>query len=103
VPYALRHSIATILYKDDTRKDDDTAHQLGHNKSMKATYLNLDEDSLKARARKLWIKTKSLPPEEREKLQIEIQEHKKEIEKMQKDFQDFSEMVMKSMPKLQKT
>jgi integrase len=69
VPYALRHSIATILYKDDSRKDDDTAHQLGHNKSMKATYLNLDESSLKARARKLWIKTKPLTKDERDKLE----------------------------------
>jgi len=42
VPYALRHSVATILYKDDKRKDDDTAKQLGHSKSMKATYMNLN-------------------------------------------------------------
>ena len=54
VPYQLRHSIATILYGDDKRKDDDTANQLGHTKSMKTTYMNLDEDKIKEKARTLW-------------------------------------------------
>ena len=80
VPYALRHSIATLLYADDTRKDDDTANQLGHNKSMKGTYMNLDEGKLKAQARKLWIKTKPI-------VQLnddEITDLKKEMENMKK-------------------
>jgi len=72
VPYALRHSIATLLYKDNNRKDDDTANQLGHSKSMKQTYMNLDEDTLKAKARSLWIKAEDLPPEKRQKLEEQI-------------------------------
>lgn len=68
VPYALRHSVATILYKDDSRKDDDTANQLGHTKSMKQTYMNLDGEELKAKARKLWIKTKPLTEGERNEI-----------------------------------
>ena len=82
VPYALRHSIATILYSDDKRKDCDTANQLGHNKSMKEVYMNLDENALKSKARSLWIKTKPLTPEEKqenEKLKKEVQTLKKEI------------------------
>ena len=75
VPYALRHSIATILYSDDKRKDDDTANQLGHTKSMKQIYMNLNGDQIKDRARNLWIKTKPLTPEE----QDEIVRLKKEI------------------------
>jgi integrase len=85
VPYALRHSIATILYKDSKRKDDDTAQQLGHNKSMKQVYLNLDEDTLKANARKLWIKTKPLTPEEKEefqKLKEEVAQIKEILKKL---------------------
>jgi len=70
VPYALRHSIATIMYSDDNKKDFDVANQMGHNKSMRETYLNLDSDKIKARARKLWIKTKPLTPEEKEELSI---------------------------------
>jgi integrase len=57
-PYLLRHSIATILYNDDSRPDDDVASQLGHNKSMKKTYQHLNYDEIKTRARKLWVKTK---------------------------------------------
>ena len=72
VPYALRHSVATILYQDDNRKDDDVARQLGHHKSMKATYLNLDAEKIKSQARKIWVKAEALPPEEREQLEIKI-------------------------------
>jgi len=84
VPYCLRHSIATILYNDDSRKDDETANQLGHTKSMKETYMNLNEDSLKANARKIWIKTKPLPPAVREELQQELDNVKTSMEEMQK-------------------
>lgn len=69
VPYTLRHSIATLLYSDDKRKDDETANHLGHSKSMKATYLNLNGEQLKANARKVWIKTKPLKKEDKDRLQ----------------------------------
>lgn len=68
VPYALRHSIATILYNDDSRQDDDTARQLGHTKNMKNTYMNLDAEKIKTRARSLWIKTKKMTPQEKDRL-----------------------------------
>jgi integrase len=80
VPYVLRHSIATILYNDDTKKDDYTANQLGHSKNMKDVYLNLDSDKLKINARKIWIKTKPLTPEEKNR----IEELEKQIEHLQK-------------------
>lgn len=98
VPYQLRHSIATILYGDDKRKDDDTANQLGHTKSMKAVYMNLDEDKLKAKARKLWIKTKPLTPEERDKLE----ELERELEKLRKNSvskKDVMRMVQQALMK----
>jgi integrase len=84
VPYAMRHSIATILYKDDLRKDDITAHQLGHNKSMKAVYMNLNSEEIKAKARNLWIKTKPLTADERnelEKLKTEVSNLKQNMNK----------------------
>lgn len=73
VPYALRHSFATLKYNDKELKkkgisDDDIAQQLGHTKNMKHTYLNLSEDALKANARMLWVKTKPLTPEEKDKI-----------------------------------
>ncbi len=76
-PYILRHSIATILYNDDKRKDDDTANQLGHSKSMKKVYMNLDEDQMKANARKLWTSTKPLTKDEREELEDKIEDLRK--------------------------
>lgn len=67
-PYILRHSIATIKYNDDNLKSDDVANHMGHSKNMKEVYLNLDEDSIKTRARKLWIAPKKLTPKERDEL-----------------------------------
>ena len=84
VPYQLRHSIATILYSDDKRKDDDTAKQLGHSKSMKEVYMNLDEDGQKIMARRTWIKTKPLTREER----VDYGKLKKDMKKQKKEFQD---------------
>jgi len=75
VPYALRHSIATILYSDDNRKDSDTANQMGHNKSMKETYMNLNEEQIKSKARKLWTKTKPMTKDEK----AEFEAMKKQI------------------------
>lgn len=80
VPYQLRHSIATIKYNDDSIPDDDVANHMGHTKSMKQKYVHLDEDKIKARARKLWIKTKPLTPEERDEL-----DNLKEVVKLMAD------------------
>jgi len=85
VPYAMRHSIATLLYKDDKREDDDAANQLGHGKSMKHTYMNLDGEEKKAKARKLWIKTKPLTPEERDRMK----ELENRIKKLEQDHQGY--------------
>ena len=101
VPYALRHSIATILYKDDRRKDDDTANQLGHNKSMKATYMNLDEDTLKSKARSLWIKTKPLAKEEKEELNEKIKQHEEKINSLLK-FEDKAFTISRQNSKIVK-
>lgn len=87
VPYQIRHSIATELYKDDKRKDDDTANQLGHTKSMKNVYLNLDENSLKAKARSIWIKVERMKPEEKAnylELKKEMEDMKYTIEQLKK-------------------
>ena len=84
VPYALRHSIATILYNDENRKDDLTAQQLGHHKSMKDIYLHLNQDGIKANARKIWIKPKELSLEQREEFEKKLSVLSKDITKLQK-------------------
>ena len=83
VPYALRHSIATELYKNDKLKDDDVARQMGHNKSMKAVYMSLNSDDLKAKARNLWVKGKDLTPMERD-----------ELNKLREDFEELKKMII---------
>lgn len=102
VPYTLRHSFATILYQDNKRKDDDTANQLGHSKSMKKTYLNLNEDELKERARSLWETAKKLKPEEREELEKQISELNEKIveerEMTLKGFQKVFKMIKNRDP-----
>jgi len=102
VPYILRHSIATILYKDNNRKDDDTANQLGHNKSMKETYLNLDENELKSRARSLWIKPKKMSKETKDEYDKRIQDLEKELIKQKEDMKDAKFVRMKELSKLMK-
>ncbi len=108
-PYTLRHSIATIKYNDDNLKDDDVANQMGHTKSMKDVYVNLDEEQIKLRARKIYIKPKKLTSKEKD----EIKELKKQINKLKnftkkgflqiiniiKDVQDFSKIDVKQMEK----
>jgi len=101
VPYALRHSIATILYGDDKRKDSDIAQQLGHNKSMKEIYMNLDENTLKSKARSLWIKTKPLSKDEKEELNIlrkQVEKNKLDNEKIIKLLKRFK--IMEQLPKI---
>lgn len=78
-PYMLRHSIGTILYNDDNLKDDDVANQMEHNKSMKATYLNLKPDQKKARARKMYLKAPKLSKEKQEELEKEVEIIKKQL------------------------
>lgn len=80
-PYMLRHSIATILYNDDTKKDDDVANQLEHTKNMKDTYLNLDETKKKARARKMYLKVPKITKEEKD----ELVQLRKDFEKLRED------------------
>jgi integrase len=67
VPYQLRHSIATILYSDDTKKDDDVAQQLGHTKDMRVAYKNMNGKQIREKARGLW--GKKITPEKKEELE----------------------------------
>lgn len=70
VPYAVRHSIATILYNDKTKDDDDVAHQLGHTKNMKQVYTHLNSEQIKDNVRSLFIQSKPLTKEERDRLKV---------------------------------
>lgn len=97
-PYILRHSIATILYNDDKRKDDDTANQLGHTKSMKKIYMNLDEDQMKTNARKLWTNTKPLTKDERDKLE----KLEKELVTMKKEFGKYAPLLKAIQERIEK-
>lgn len=96
VPYQIRHSIGTILYNDTHKKDDHTANQMGHSKSMKHIYLNLDGEKIKANARNLWLDVE-LSPKDRSKLELEIEEQKNEIKKLQKEMKELSLMVVKNL------
>ncbi len=76
--YILRHSFATIKYNDKELKkkgvtDDDIANQLGHTKNMKDTYLNLDDEQLKANARLMWSKAKKHSPEKEKELEKRLE------------------------------
>ncbi len=95
VPYQLRHSIATILYGDDQKKDDVVAEQLGHNKSMRSVYMNLDTDKIKERARRLWIKPEKLSPEKKHELEERIKNMEEQEIKTRK-------MVIELLNKFQK-
>ena len=98
VPYALRHSFATWKYNDDTLQDDDVAFQLGHSKNMKYVYTNLSKEKIRARARKLWIKPKELSPEEKNALEIKIEEmekkHHGEIQGLQTELLEQKEFII---------
>lgn len=84
VPYRLRHSIATILYSDDTKKDDDIARQLGHTKNMRETYKNMNGEQIKEKARNLWGKPLT-------------KEEKDEISKLKKDNEILKKLVNNSI------
>lgn len=77
----LRHSIATIIYNKDNMKDDDIAKQMGHSKSMKGKYVLNNKEKQKEIARKIYIPVGELPPEKRHKLEKEIEELKKQMQK----------------------
>lgn len=81
-PYILRHSLASIKYNEDGLKDSDVANQLGHSKSMKETYTNLDETKLKARAKKVWTNKKEMPKKERETMQKQIDDLKNQMDEI---------------------
>lgn len=59
-PYRLRHSIATIIYNKDM-DGDDVAQQMGHSKDMKKVYTHNSIETIKARAKKLWIEPENKP------------------------------------------
>ena len=95
-PYILRHSIATIKYNDDSLKADDVANHMGHTKDMKEVYVNLDEEGLKARARKLWIKIKPLTPEEMDRIKVlekELEIMKQEMKKQIINFKKVNDFL----------
>lgn len=75
--YSIRHSFGTKFYNDDSLKEDNVANQMGHHKSMKETYLNLNEEQLKANAKKIYAKPKELSPEKRHKLEQDFENLKK--------------------------
>ena len=69
-PYILRHSIATILYNDNSIIDkNDVARQMGHSINMEKTYSNLSKAKQRERARKIWINPE-LKPEEKDKIKL---------------------------------
>lgn len=69
----LRHSIATIIYNKDNIKDDDIAKQMGHTKSMKDTYVKNNLDTLKAKAKRIYINPEELPPEKKHELEKNLE------------------------------
>jgi len=82
-PYMLRHSIATELYSDENLikkglTSDDIARQLGHSQNMKKTYTNLDDETIKNKARKIYIKSE-LTPETKEDYEKKIDELRNEL------------------------
>ena len=75
--YLLRHSIATIIYNKEGLKDSDIAEQMGHSKSMRKTYVHNNKKKLKENAKRIYFKPEDLPPEKKHKLELEIEELKK--------------------------
>ena len=101
-PYILRHSFATIKYNEDGLSDDIVADQLGHNKSMKDTYFNLDDTQKKARAKKVWTNKKEMPKEEKDKMQKQIDFLTSKIEVMTSVQTDFRKSMIKRNDKIMK-
>lgn len=91
-PYILRHSIATILYNRDDLKDDDVAQQMGHSKAMKETYNNLSIDKIRARMKKIWIKTE-LTPEKKHELEAKVEMLKEHLYNVQSELKKQNEQI----------
>ncbi len=94
-PYILRHSVATIKYNDEGLKDDIVANQLGHSKSMKGIYTNLDEEKIIENARRLWAKADDLPPKKKHELELKIEAQQKEILRIHQALADFGNQILK--------
>lgn len=99
--YTLRHSIATILYNKEGKKDDDIAKQMGHTKSMKNVYTHNDLDKIKSIAKSIYFEPEDLPQEKKHALEKVIETQgsliklllKKEMGQISKD--DFAREVVK--------
>ncbi len=98
-PYLLRHSIATLLYNDNSITDkNDVANQMGHNKNMEKKYSHLSKDKLRERARKIWIKQPQLTPEEKDKIKS-LEENVEALRKMIVESMGFNSSSGKPMTK----
>jgi integrase len=84
-PYVLRHSIATILYNRDDLKDDDVAKQMGHTKDMRQTYVNLSQEKIKERMRKIYIKAEDLPVEKKHEIEKQLSLLNEKLANQEKD------------------
>lgn len=78
-PYQIRHSIATLLYNRDDIKDEDVARQMGHNKTMRQTYDQLDAQKIREKLKKIYIKTEILPQEQKNEYEARIAKLEKAI------------------------
>jgi len=99
VPYQLRHSIGTLLYGDDSKKDDDVAQQMGHTKNMRMTYKNLNGEQIKFKARALWGKPLTLG--KREELEKQIEAQNKIIKEVEKTLQNQQGQIQSLLHKRQ--
>jgi integrase len=91
--YTFRHSIATILYNKEGLKDSNVATQMGHNKSMKGTYVHNDKKKLRENARKIYMSPEELPAEKKHELENRIDFLLKTIQTYGEALQMVSEKV----------
>lgn len=85
--YLLRHSRATELYTlaNENKISENTAAQfMGHNKSMKDTYLHLDKDKIKNMLKDQVYKLEDLPPKQKKEFERRLEEQNKELENIKK-------------------
>lgn len=83
--YLLRHSRATELYRlaDENKISKETAIRfMGHSSDMSKTYTHLDKQEIKNMLKNQVYKLEELPEEKRHKLEIEIDELKKDRDKL---------------------
>ena len=77
-PYCLRHSFGSLKYNEG-QDEDIIADQMGHSKSMKETYLHLNEDALIKRAKRVWTDKKEMPKAEKDALLDKIKTQDKKL------------------------